>query len=108
MKKGHRLFFCLFILFYGINRGFAQNPDSSKYHIAVFLPLYLDSAFDVSGNYRFDQGFPKYLNPGLEFYEGLELAMDSLRKKNTSLDIPEVRQNLYNKCWMILHFTKCS
>jgi hypothetical protein len=87
MKKGHRLFFCLFILFYGINRGFAQNPDSSKYHIAVFLPLYLDSAFDVSGNYRFDQGFPKYLNPGLEFYEGLELAMDSLRKKNTSLDI---------------------
>ena len=39
------------------------------------------------GNYRFDQGFPKYLNPGLEFYEGLELAMDSLRKINASVDI---------------------
>ena len=49
--------------------------------MAVFLPLYLDSAFDASGNYRFDQNFPKYLNPGLEFYEGLQMAMDSLHKK---------------------------
>lgn len=65
----------------------AQTGDSTKYHIAVFLPLYLDSAFDVTGNYKFDQNFPKYLNPGLEFYEGLELAMDSLRKKGTSLDV---------------------
>ncbi len=65
----------------------AQTTDSSKFHIAVFLPLYLDSAFDTSGNYRFDQNFPKYLNPGLEFYEGLELAMDSIKKSGTSLDI---------------------
>ncbi|HEY4936405.1 MAG TPA: hypothetical protein VII44_07485, partial [Puia sp.] len=33
------------------------------------------------------QGFPKYLNPGLEFYEGLELAMDSLQKTGASVDI---------------------
>jgi hypothetical protein len=68
-------------------RGLAQTHDSTKYHIAVFLPLYLDSAFDAAGNYRFDQNFPKYLNPGLEFYEGLELAMDSLHKKGSSLEI---------------------
>jgi hypothetical protein len=77
----------LFLSFTNPGRGFAQTHDSLKYHIAVFLPLYLDSAFDASGNYRFDQNFPKYLNPGLEFYEGLELAMDSLSKKNTSLQI---------------------
>src|SRR3954471_23929114 len=77
----------LFFLCAGTNRALAQTPDSLKYHIAVFLPLYLDSAFDASGNYRFDQTFPKYLNPGLEFYEGLGLAMDSLRKKGTSIDI---------------------
>jgi hypothetical protein len=65
----------------------AQSADSSRYHIAVFLPLYLDSAFDISGTYRFDQNFPKYLNPGLEFYEGLQLAMDSLQKKGASLDV---------------------
>ena len=68
-------------------QGLAQNNDTLKYHIAVFLPLYLDSAFDASGNYRFDQNFPKYLNPGLEFYEGLELAMDSLQKKGALVDI---------------------
>ena len=77
----------LFLFFAGPGSASAQVHDSLKYHIAVFLPLYLDSAFDASGNYRFDQNFPKYLNPGLEFYEGLELAMDSLNKKNTSLDI---------------------
>lgn len=75
------------LFFMGPVRGLAQTHDSLKYHIAVFLPLYLDSAFDASGNYRFDQNFPKYLNPGLEFYEGLELAMDSLNKKSTSLEI---------------------
>ncbi len=67
--------------------GVAQSSDSSRYHIAVFLPLYLDSAFDASGLYRFDQNFPKYLNPGLEFYEGMQMAMDSLQKKSIPLDI---------------------
>lgn len=70
-----------------VNQAFAQAGDSTKNHIAVFLPLYLDSAFDAAGNYRFDQNFPKYFNPGLEFYEGLELAMDSLRKTGASLDL---------------------
>ncbi len=70
-----------------VNRTFAQSGDSTKYHIAVFLPLFLDSAFDAAGNYRFDQNFPKYFNTGLEFYEGLELAMDSLRKTGSSLDL---------------------
>src|SRR5450432_4422944 len=77
----------LLLLFTGPIRGLAQTNDSLKYHIAVFLPLYLDSAFDAAGNYRFDQNFPKYLNPGLEFYEGLELAADSLRKTGAPFDI---------------------
>ena len=41
----------------------------------------------MNGNYRFDQNFPKYLSPGLEFYEGLHLAMDSLVKSGVPLDI---------------------
>src|SRR5450755_4679049 len=87
MIKRYGLIFCLLLCFARVNRGLAQTPDSNRYHIAVFLPLYLDSAFDASGNYRFDQNFPKYLNPGLEFYEGMELAMDSLHKKGIPLDI---------------------
>ena len=77
---------CCFLLTV-INKGFTQSSDSTRYHIAVFLPLYLDSAFDTNGNYKFDQIFPKYLSPGLEFYEGLVLAMDSLRKKGTAIEI---------------------
>jgi hypothetical protein len=87
MKITSAIIFVSIFLLTDVNRGFAQNADSSKYHIAVFLPLYLDSAFDAAGNYRFDQNFPKYLNPGLEFYEGLELAMDSLRKTGAAIDM---------------------
>src|SRR5450631_2330055 len=87
MIKIYRLIFCLLFLFSGTKQILAQNRDSSGFHIAVFLPLYLDSAFDASGLYRFDQNFPKYLNPGLEFYEGLQMAMDSLQKKGIPLDI---------------------
>src|SRR5664279_3667742 len=87
MKKKSGLFLIILFFAAGINRGYSQNTDTPRYHIAVFLPLYLDSAFDASGNYRFDQNFPKYLNPGLEFYEGLQMAVDSLKKKNFTLDI---------------------
>jgi hypothetical protein len=87
MKFIHRFVILILILFSCANTTIARPADSSRYHIAVFLPLYLDSAFDASGVYRFDQNFPKYLNPGLEFYEGLQLAMDSLQKKGIPLDV---------------------
>ena len=63
------------------------QENSDRYHIAVFLPLFLDSAFDGAGRYRFADQFPKYLNPGLEFYEGLRLAMDSLEKAGVPVEI---------------------
>lgn len=87
MKFIYRFVILVLILFSCANTTIARPADSSRYHIAVFLPLYLDSAFDASGVYRFDQNFPKYLNPGLEFYEGLQLAMDSLQKKGIPLDV---------------------
>lgn len=87
MKYTGRILFSLLFLVAGTVKSFAQNDTATRYHIAVFLPLYLDSAFDAGGNYRFGQNFPKYFSPGLEFYEGLELAMDSLEEKGTPLDI---------------------
>jgi hypothetical protein len=69
-------------------RSEAQRDSATKRHqIAVFIPLYLDSAFDQAGNYRYDKSFPKFINPGLEFYEGLQLAVDSLQKERANLDI---------------------
>ncbi|HTQ27283.1 MAG TPA: hypothetical protein VMI35_04110, partial [Puia sp.] len=64
-----------------------QSDSLRRYRVALFLPLYLDSAFDASGNYRYEKNFPKFINPGLEFYEGAELAIDSLRSEKVPLDI---------------------
>ena len=62
----------------------AQTPLRQK--IAVFTPLYIDSAFDGS-NYRYDKTFPKFLNPGVEFYQGVQWALDSLEKKGAPLEV---------------------
>jgi hypothetical protein len=64
---------------------FAQPPVRHK--IAVFAPLYLDSAFNYSGSYRFNKTFPKFLNPGIEFYQGVQLALDSLQKQGAPLEV---------------------
>jgi len=64
-----------------------HKDTSDRHKLAIFLPLYLDSAFDASNNYRYDKSFPKFINPGLEFYEGAQLALDSLQKENARLDV---------------------
>jgi hypothetical protein len=61
--------------------------EVKRHKIALFTPLYLDSSFDASGNYRFDKNFPKFLSPGLEFYQGAQLALDSLSKMGAPLEI---------------------
>ncbi|MBO9201488.1 MULTISPECIES: type 1 periplasmic-binding domain-containing protein [Niastella] len=66
----------------------APQPDSGRQQIAIFTPLFLDSAFDNTGNYRYDaKTFPKQSSAGLEFWEGAELAIDSLQKEGIQLDI---------------------
>ena len=73
------------LFFYSFTTTFAQN--ASKQKIAVFVPLYLDSAFDAYNTYRYDKNFPKFINPGLEFYEGVQLALDSLTKEKVPLEV---------------------
>jgi len=58
-----------------------------RFQVAVFTPLYLDSAFNANQAYKHDKYFPKYINPGLEFYEGIQLALDSLQKEKAQLDV---------------------
>ncbi|GAB4091089.1 ABC transporter substrate-binding protein [Flaviaesturariibacter terrae] len=58
-----------------------------RHKIALCTPLYLDSAFDATNNYRFNTAFPKYLNAGLEFYLGAQAALDSLQKAGAPLDV---------------------
>jgi ABC-type branched-subunit amino acid transport system substrate-binding protein len=61
--------------------------QTGKHKIAIFSPLYLDSAFDDLNNYRYEKQFPKFINPGLEFYEGVQLALDSLAREGTELEV---------------------
>ncbi|MES1224390.1 MAG: hypothetical protein ABUT20_53340, partial [Bacteroidota bacterium] len=88
MKRILFLFTC-FLFWFGKSQTVSAQVDSipSKHIIAVFAPLYLDSAFDVVYNYRYDNTFPKFINPGLEFYEGVQLALDSLAKENAPLEV---------------------
>ena len=80
--------FIFSILFIQTQNVSAQNNAAeTKQRIAIFAPLYLDSAFDASGNYRFADGLPKYINPGLEFYEGVQLALDSLASEGAPLEV---------------------
>src|SRR4030095_4175557 len=74
------------LFFFSLTNLFAQN-NGSKQRIAVFIPLYLDSGFDATNSYRYEKNFPKFINPGLEFYEGVQLALDSLNKENTQLEV---------------------
>ena len=67
--------------------GHHTDSVNDRHKLAIFLPLYLDSAFDASNNYRYDKSFPKFINPGLEFYEGAQLALDSLQKENARLEV---------------------
>ncbi|MBC7850456.1 MAG: amino acid ABC transporter substrate-binding protein [Chitinophagaceae bacterium] len=80
---------CLSIIIPAFANPISAQTDSSdnKQHIAVFIPLYLDSAFDTYGAYKHGKTLPRYFNAGLDLYQGIQLAMDSLNKENIPLEL---------------------
>ena len=85
MKKRYStLFIVVALSLLPFQRSSAQNV---RHKVAIFSPLYLDSAFDDLNNYRYEKQFPKFINPGLEFYEGVQLALDSLAREGTELEV---------------------
>lgn len=87
MKKTFYLSIVILVMcLLGTSAAFAQKD--TKHKIAVFAPLYLDSAFDASATYRYAKNeFPEFINPGLEFYEGVQLALDSMAKEGLEMDV---------------------
>lgn len=77
------------ILLAGFTFAIAQQDSIHlKHKIAIFAPLYIDSAFDDLDEYRYAKNvFPKFINTGLEFYEGAQLALDSLSKEGANLEV---------------------
>ncbi len=83
MKQKFIVLFGLLIIF-GCNV-FGQQIAPQK--IAVLAPLYLDSAFN---DYTYELGnkyIPQYILPGLDFYNGVMLAVDGLQKEHANIEV---------------------
>jgi hypothetical protein len=62
--------------------------------IGVLLPLHLDSLFK-SGTYRYGNSIPKFAISNVEFYNGVQLAADSLRQEgiDARIEVVDSRNN---------------
>ena len=95
MKKKGRIFLLTlvtllqWVVSFSQTDSLAARPDSlpKRYQIAIFSPLYLDSAFDANGQYRYAKTFPKFINPGLEFWEGAQQAIDSMQEEKLPIEV---------------------
>ncbi|MFB6455059.1 ABC transporter substrate-binding protein [Chitinophaga sp. Hz27] len=65
---------------------FAREVKRSTYNVALFTPLYLDSVFATSNDIP-GRTMPRYVLPGLEFYEGAQLALDTLQAQGYNLRV---------------------
>lgn len=82
MKKILSLFAFVFLI-----ATVVHAQEFKRYKIAIFTPLYLDSAFDAAGNFRYEKTGARFANAGLDFYYGAQLALDSLQKRDAPLDV---------------------
>lgn len=81
MKKNISLFITLF-LFAGIQHIYAQAATLQKtYRVAIFAPLYLDSAF-TGYKLRSEKTLPNFSMGGVDFVQGAEIAFDTLSVSN--------------------------
>lgn len=65
----------------------AQTPPVKPVKIAVFAPVYLDSAFQDNIYQLGKNPIPRYMLPGIEFYNGIMLAVDSLNKEKAAVEV---------------------
>ncbi len=63
----------------------AQPTNPLK--IAVFAPVYLDTAFSGNNYLHGNNNLPRVILPGLDFYNGIQLAIDSLNAEGQSLSV---------------------
>ncbi len=61
--------------------------QTSPLKIAVFAPIYLDTAFNGNNYLLGNNNLPRVILPGLDFYNGIQLAIDSLNAEGQSLSV---------------------
>ena len=55
--------------------------------VVVFIPLEIDGAFEGNQYLLGNNNLPKTMLPGLDFYNGVLMAVDSLNKINTPIEV---------------------
>lgn len=65
----------------------AQADTSKPVKVAVFIPMYADGVFDTISYTSDKPSLPKTVLPGLEFYNGVMMAIDSLNQDKTRAEI---------------------
>lgn len=85
MHLGKIVTFTLFFFVSFQSTGQGQQVKTTK--VAVLVPLYLDSAFNGTVYKLGNNNLPKYILPGLEFYNGVMMAIDSLQKEGQHLEV---------------------
>ncbi len=84
MKGSIIVLLLVLVSFFTIQESRAQESPTK---IAVFAPLYLDSAFNGNNFKLGNTNLPKFLLPGLEFYNGVIMAIDSLNAEGVNAEV---------------------
>lgn len=87
MNIFYRLLFVLTVTCFFLKSTHAQYGSNPPVKVAVFTPLYLNDAFNGSEYKLGKSSLPKNILPGLEFYNGVMMAVDSLRQEGEVVDV---------------------
>lgn len=89
MTPGTRLLASFIFLLCSIHSVSAQQETSSvkPMRVAILAPLYIDSAFTDYTYKLGNSSIPKFILPGLDFYNGVMLAVDSLQQEKTPVEV---------------------
>ncbi len=85
MRTVHRIFLLVCFAFSTVIL-FAQT-EAGHFKIAVFAPIYLDSAFDGNSYKSGINNLPRSVLPGLDFYNGVMMAIDSLQQEAAPIEV---------------------
>jgi len=83
----HKFLPVLLGVLFGMSVSAQTVPGGNRHKVAVFAPLYLDSAYTADAQYKHGNSFPRYIIPGLEFYQGVQLALDSMQMEGIPLEV---------------------
>lgn len=88
MRLPQQKIFILLIAFFSFFKtAFAADTTHAPVRIAVLAPFYLDSAFNGYEYNLSNTKIPQFFLSGLEFYNGVMLAIDTLQKENANIEV---------------------